>query len=102
MHLPLRRIFEDKRRLVIPVLAGLALNAVLLGLYTFSCHSWRHLIGGYVDNYSACGLVGMSQNHAWQRQSFLNSKHMEFAWASLVWVGFTDLYIWQVREDAGQ
>jgi Tfp pilus assembly protein PilO len=29
MHLPLRRIFEDKRRLVIPVLAGLALNVVL-------------------------------------------------------------------------
>ena len=29
MHLPLRRIFDDKRRLVIPVLAGLALNLVL-------------------------------------------------------------------------
>jgi hypothetical protein len=29
MHLPLRRVFEDKRRLVLPVLAGLALNVVL-------------------------------------------------------------------------
>ena len=29
MHLPLRRVFEEKRRLVIPVLAGLALNVVL-------------------------------------------------------------------------
>lgn len=29
MHLPLRRIFDDKRRLVIPVAAGLALNVVL-------------------------------------------------------------------------
>ena len=29
MHLPLRRVFEEKRRLVVPVLAGLALNAVL-------------------------------------------------------------------------
>jgi Tfp pilus assembly protein PilO len=29
MRLPLKRIFDDKRRLVIPVLAGLALNAVL-------------------------------------------------------------------------
>lgn len=29
MLLPLRRIFDDKRRLVIPVLAGLALNVVL-------------------------------------------------------------------------
>ncbi len=30
MHLPLRRIFDDKRRLLVPVLAGLALNALLL------------------------------------------------------------------------
>jgi Tfp pilus assembly protein PilO len=29
MHLPLRRVFDDKRRMLIPVLAGLALNAVL-------------------------------------------------------------------------
>ncbi|HET9467696.1 MAG TPA: type 4a pilus biogenesis protein PilO [Vicinamibacterales bacterium] len=29
MPLPLRRVFEEKRRLVVPVLAGLALNAVL-------------------------------------------------------------------------
>ncbi len=29
MYLPLRRVFEDKRRLMIPVLAGLALNVVL-------------------------------------------------------------------------
>jgi Tfp pilus assembly protein PilO len=30
MYLPLRRVFDDKRRLFIPVLAGLALNVVLL------------------------------------------------------------------------
>lgn len=30
MHLPLRRIFDEKRRLVIPVLVGIALNVVLL------------------------------------------------------------------------
>jgi Tfp pilus assembly protein PilO len=29
MYLPLRRVFDDKRRMVIPVLAGLALNVVL-------------------------------------------------------------------------
>ena len=29
MHLPLRRVFDEKRRLMIPVLAGLALNVVL-------------------------------------------------------------------------
>ena len=30
MHLPLKRIFDEKRRLVIPVLVGIALNVVLL------------------------------------------------------------------------
>jgi hypothetical protein len=30
MHLPLRRIFDEKRRLMIPLLAGIALNIVLL------------------------------------------------------------------------
>ena len=35
MHLPLRRIFDDKRRLLIPVLAGLALNAVLLAAVVY-------------------------------------------------------------------
>ena len=29
MHLPLRRVFDEKRRLMIPVLAGLALNVLL-------------------------------------------------------------------------
>src|SRR5688572_15670034 len=29
MLLPLRRVFDEKRRMVIPVLAGLALNVVL-------------------------------------------------------------------------
>ena len=30
MHLPLRRIFDEKRRLMIPLLAGIGLNVVLL------------------------------------------------------------------------
>jgi Tfp pilus assembly protein PilO len=30
MHLPLRRIFDEKRRLVVPLVGALALNAVLL------------------------------------------------------------------------
>lgn len=29
MHLPLRRVFNEKRRMIVPVLAGLALNVVL-------------------------------------------------------------------------
>ena len=30
MHLPLKRIFDEKRRLLVPVLAGITLNVVLL------------------------------------------------------------------------
>ena len=71
----------------------LTLNVLLLALYTFSCHSWRHLLGGMLDSFSACGAVGMMRNEAWQRQSKLNEHHMLFAWLSLFWVGFTDLYI---------
>ena len=76
----------------------LLLNAVLLALYTFSCHSYRHILGGHIDNYSACGLIGAVRNEAWQRQSKLNEHHMLFAWVSLFWVGFSDFYIWQVAQ----
>lgn len=76
----------------------LTLNALLLGLYTFSCHSWRHLLGGMLDSFSACGAVGMMRNHAYNRQSKLNEHHMLFAWISLVWVGFTDFYIWMLAK----
>lgn len=76
----------------------LTLNALLLGLYTFSCHSWRHILGGMLDSFSACGAVGKMRHHAWQRQTILNEHHMLFAWISLVWVGFTDFYIWQLAQ----
>src|SRR4029077_17776470 len=30
----------------------LRINPILLGAYTFGCHSWRHLIGGRLDCFS--------------------------------------------------
>ena len=42
----------------------LTLNAVLLGLYTFSCHSWRHLVGGKLDCFSCAANV---RHKAWER-----------------------------------
>ena len=68
------------------------LNVIFLGLYTFSCHSWRHLLAGKLDCFS-CSDFTKARYNAWKRQSFLNEHHMLFAWVSLVWVGFTDLYI---------
>jgi hypothetical protein len=67
----------------------LLLNVILLGGYTFGCHSFRHLIGGYRDQLSQ----SPNQKKAYDCVSCLNRWHMTFAWCSLFWVGFSDLYI---------
>jgi len=68
------------------------LNICLLTLYTFSCHSLRHIVGGKLDCFS-CATFGVPRHSAWSFLSLLNERHMIFAWASLVSVGFTDFYI---------
>ena len=68
----------------------LALNAFLLGGYTLGCHSLRHLIGGYADRIS---LRSKPQQKAYDCVSCLNRSHMKWAWFSLAWVCFTDLYV---------
>lgn len=65
------------------------LNAVFLALYTFGCHSFRHLIGGFLDSKSKAPKCAKGYNCV----SCLNRKHMMWAWISLFWVGFTDVYI---------
>jgi hypothetical protein len=67
----------------------LAVNVVLLSGYTLGCHSLRHLVGGVRDVLSGRPV---SQT-AYKCVSCLNRWHMKWAWTSLVWVGFTDLYI---------
>jgi len=67
----------------------LTVNVVLLGGYTLGCHSLRHLVGGVRDI-----LTGSrSRFTAYRCVSCLNRAHMRWAWASLFWVGFTDLYV---------
>jgi hypothetical protein len=75
------------------------INIVLLALYTFSCHSFRHLIGGRVNCYS-CTLRSRTRYSIWQRVSHLNERHGLFAWASLIAVGLTDLYVRLVASGA--
>ena len=70
-------------------------NAGLLTAYTFGCHSWRHLIGGRLDCFS-CGAAAPARHRVWTWSSWLNARHMTFAWCSLVWVSLTDLYIYLV------
>ena len=67
----------------------LAVNVALLGGYTLSCHSLRHLIGGGRDEVSKAPLCMT----AYVCVSALNRRHMAWAWASLLWVAFSDVYV---------
>ena len=67
----------------------LATNVVLLGGYTFGCHSLRHLVGGIVDLLSKAPI----RRNMYNCISCLNRRHMLWAWMSLCWVGFSDLYV---------
>jgi len=73
----------------------LAANTTLLTLYTFSCHSLRHLVGGRLDCF-AQSSVGQTRYRLWSWTTFLNKNHMAWAWASLIVVGFADFYVWMV------
>jgi hypothetical protein len=64
-------------------------NVTLITGYTLGCHSIRHLIGGG----SNCMSCSMGQAKAWTVASMFNSKHQQWAWASLISVCATDLYI---------
>jgi hypothetical protein len=70
-------------------------NAALLTGYLFGCHSWRHLIGGRTDCFTCEGRVSPRYG-LWKWSSWLNARHMAFAWLSLVWVAWTDCYIYLV------
>jgi len=70
----------------------LLINPTLLAGYTFGCHSFRHLIGGKLDCFS-CDARSAFRHRVWARSSALNARHMQWAWASLFWVAFSDLYV---------
>jgi hypothetical protein len=64
----------------------------LLTLYTLSCHSLRHLVGGRLDCFS-CAVAGGPRRQTWSLVSVLNEHHMAFAWWSLFAVCFADFYV---------
>jgi hypothetical protein len=67
----------------------LAVNVCLLSGYTLGCHSLRHLIGGARDLLSKKPI----SFKAYQCVTCLNQRHMTWAWFSLFWVGFSDVYV---------
>jgi hypothetical protein len=67
----------------------LLLNVVFLGGYTFSCHSFRHLVGGGLDVLAGRPI----RRKVYDCVTCINRRHMVWAWISLFWVAFTDLYV---------
>jgi len=67
----------------------LLVNATLLWLYSLSCHSCRHIVGGRLVHFSRHPV----RYKAWTFVSRLNGKHMQLAWVSLVFVAFADFYV---------
>ena len=65
-------------------------NVVLIWLYTLSCHSCRHIIGGRLRHFSKHPV----RYQALDLVSKLNVDHARYAWLSLFSVALVDLYIW--------
>lgn len=76
----------------------LVVNAFLLMMYTFSCHSLRHFIGGGLNCFS-CNKWTRTRKRAWDYVSDWNEHHRFWAWTSLVFIVFVDLYIRLVAND---
>ncbi len=73
----------------------LLLNACGLWLYTLSCHSCRHIVGGRLKNFSRHPI----RYRLWTFVSRLNTRHPQIAWTSLILVMIVDLYIMAVSAD---
>jgi hypothetical protein len=76
----------------------LVLNAYLLTMYTFSCQSLRHIIGGGLNCFS-CSNYRRTRKSIWNRLSDWNARHRTWAWSSLIGIVAVDLYIRLVAND---
>ncbi len=74
----------------------LTINAILLWSYSVSCHACRHLCGGQSRSFSKHPV----RYKIWKILTPLNAKHMNFAWASLIFVALTDVYVRLVASGA--
>jgi|TARA_B100000686_G_C16714737_1_gene931316 hypothetical protein len=71
----------------------LTINPILLIGYTFGCHAFRHLIGGKKDCFTCPNGKPAFRFRVWKGASWLNGHHMMWAWISMIWVAFTDIYV---------
>jgi hypothetical protein len=74
----------------------LVFSAAMLWMYSLSCHTCRHTIGGRLKHFSKHPV----RYKAWTFISALNHKHPTYAWISLFGVAFADIYVRQVASGA--
>ena len=74
----------------------LVANATFLWLYSLSCHTCRHVVGGRLKNFSK----HPTRYRFWTIVSKLNARHPNYAWISLVGVALTDFYVREVASGA--
>ena len=72
--------------------AFMLVNVAFLMLYTFGCHSFRHLVGGKLDVFS-CDPLARWRYGWWSKVTTLNDRHALWAWLSLLTVWGVDVYI---------
>ncbi len=77
----------------------LVANAFLLMMFTLSCNSLRHIVGGGLNCFS-CTAVTRSRRRVWEIQTLWNEHHRGWAWTSLISVGLADLYVHLVASGA--
>ncbi|MGA8248430.1 MAG: hypothetical protein WB797_16110 [Nocardioides sp.] len=71
-------------------------NIVLIWLYTLSCHSCRHIVGGRLRHFSRHPV----RYRMWSWVSRLNVNHARYAWLSLFSVALADLYVLLISSGA--
>ncbi|MGH3472987.1 MAG: hypothetical protein ACRDPG_13215 [Nocardioidaceae bacterium] len=74
----------------------LLVNVVLLWLYTLTCHSCRHIVGGRLRHFSKHPI----RYRLWTLVSKGNRHHALFAWLSLFSVVIADFYIYLLATNA--
>lgn len=70
----------------------LVANAFCLMMYTLSCHSLRHFVGGSLNCFSANATTRLRKK-LWDKVTDFNHHHRLWAWTSLLVIVFTDIYI---------
>ena len=67
----------------------LVVNVIMLWVYTLSCHSCRHIVGGRLKHFSKHPV----RYWIWTQMSKLNTRHKLYAWITLGTLMLTDFYI---------